>query len=126
MPRDLTVILKNQPGALAKMGETLGKAGVNIEGMCGVTIGDRGIIHILVDDEVKASLALEENDFPVPEETEVLLIDIKENQPGHLGDLARKLADAGINIYLAYLASSSRMVLSVNNIEKARAILQLQ
>ena len=126
MPRDLTVILKNQPGALAKMGETLGKAGVNIEGMCGVTIGDRGIIHILVDDEVKASLALEENDFPVPEETEVLLIDIKENQPGHLGDLARKLADAGINIYLAYLASSSRLVLSVSNIEKARAILQIQ
>ncbi len=126
MPKDLTVIVRNQPGALAKMGETLGKAGVNIEGICGVTVGDRGIIHVLVEDATKASLALEENGFPVPEETEVLLLNVLEDRPGQLGSIARQLADAGVNIYLAYLATSTRLVLSVSNLEKARAVLQPQ
>ena len=126
MPKDLTVIVRNQPGALAKMGETLGKAGVNIEGICGVTVGDRGIIHVLVEDATKAGLALEENGFPVPEETEVLLLNVMEDRPGQLGSIARQLADAGVNIYLAYLATSTRLVLSVSNLEKARAVLQPQ
>ena len=36
MAKDLTIILEDHPGALAKMGETLGEAGINIEGICGV------------------------------------------------------------------------------------------
>jgi len=30
--KDLTVALQNRPGALAEMGDALGKAGVSIEG----------------------------------------------------------------------------------------------
>jgi len=126
MPKDLTVIVRNQPGELARMGETLGRAGVNIEGMCGMTVGDRGIIHVLVDDATAASLALEEDDFPVPEETEVLLVDVEEDRPGQLGKIARKLADAGVNIYLSYPATASRLVLAVSSLSKARAALQLE
>ena len=32
MPYDLTIVLNDIPGALAQVGETMGKAGINIEG----------------------------------------------------------------------------------------------
>jgi hypothetical protein len=35
--KDLTVSLEDRPGTLADLGEALGKAGINIEGMCAVT-----------------------------------------------------------------------------------------
>ena len=126
MPKDLTVILKDEPGELARMGETLGAAGINIEGMCGVTVGDRGILHVLVDDAAAAGQALAAGDFRVPEETEVLLVDVVEDQPGRLGEIARRLTETGINIHLAYQASSSRLVLAVSDLSKARAALQLE
>ena len=37
MTNDLTIILEDRPGSVAKLGETLGKAGVNIDGSCGIT-----------------------------------------------------------------------------------------
>jgi len=36
MVKDLTVILQDRPGTLADMGEILGNAGINIEGMCAI------------------------------------------------------------------------------------------
>ena len=35
MAKDLSVILEDKPGMLALLGEVLGRAGVNIEGICG-------------------------------------------------------------------------------------------
>ena len=56
MATDLTVILEDRPGELARLGEVTGEAGVNIEGMCALTGQGRGYIHLLVADE-KASAA---------------------------------------------------------------------
>jgi len=50
MPKDLTVVLQDRPGELARLGEATGSAGVNIQGMCAFTGEGRGIIHVLVDD----------------------------------------------------------------------------
>ncbi|MHA2181974.1 MAG: ACT domain-containing protein, partial [Promethearchaeota archaeon] len=47
--KDLTVILKNVPGALADLGEILGKNGVNMEGIVGIPLKDEAFIHILVE-----------------------------------------------------------------------------
>jgi len=54
--KDLTVSLEDRPGTLATLGETLGGAGINIEGMCAVTHEGRGIVHILVQDAAKAGM----------------------------------------------------------------------
>ena len=61
--KDLTVILKNQPGTLADMGESLGKVGINMDGLCGFPQKGEGVIHILVEDETTAQWALEEAGF---------------------------------------------------------------
>jgi hypothetical protein len=62
MPIDLTVVLTDEPGELAKLGQATGDAGVNIQGMCAFTGQGRGIIHLLVADSVaeRAASALRE------------------------------------------------------------------
>lgn len=123
MSKDLTVILEDRPGTLAKVGEALGKAGINIEGICGTTIEGKGVIHILVEDATKARRALEANHFQVTGELEVLVMEV-EDRPSVLGNIARRLANAGVNIHLSYLATSTRLVLGVDDLEKARTAVQ--
>lgn len=123
MAKDLTVILEDRPGSLATLGETLGRAGVNIEGICAVTAQGKGEIHILVEEAAKASAALRASGMQVLRETDVLVQDIKD-RPGELGNTARRLAGAGVNIQVAYLATSTRLVVGVDNLDKARAALR--
>ena len=47
MSTDLGLRVADSPGGLADVGEALGNAGVNIEGLCGIGLGDRGVIHVL-------------------------------------------------------------------------------
>jgi hypothetical protein len=93
MPRDLTVVLEHRPGALARLAEATGKAGVNIEGGCGVTSDDRGVIHLLVEDAAAARRALDEAGLEVSDERDVLVIDL-EDRAGSLGEVARRLVAA--------------------------------
>ena len=123
MSKDLTLILEDRLGELAKVGEALGRAGVNIDGICGMTVEGRGIVHVLVQDAVKARRALEANHIQVSGELEVLVLEV-EDRPSVLGNIARRLANAGVNIQLAYLATSTRLVVGVDDLEKARSAMQ--
>ncbi len=122
MSTDLTVILENRPGTVADMGEALGKAGINIEGGCGFPCEGAGIVHILVEDASAARKALEESNFEVREEREVLVVDATTG-PGGLGKIARKIADAGVNLDLVYMTEKVQLVLGVDDIEKAQKAL---
>lgn len=122
MAKDLTVILEDHPGSLAKMGDSLGQAGINIDGVCGVTVAGKGEIHILVEDASNARKILEENNFKVSGEHEVLVLKA-EDRPGFLGKIARHMADAGVSIQLAYMATSTRLVFVVDDPIKAKAAL---
>lgn len=122
MATDLTVILENRPGTIAELGETLGKAGINIDGSCGFPCEGRGVIHVLVEDAAAARRALEEAGFEVSGERSVLVVDA-EDRPGELGKITRRIANAGVNTDLLYLTASGQIVLGVDNLEKARAVL---
>ena len=123
--KDLIVILKNQPGALADMGEILGKNGINMEGLCGFPLKNEGIIHLLVEDETTTRWVLEDAGFDVRAVREVLVLDIGNiaGKPGTGGKMARKIGNAGVNIDLIYLAENNRIVLGVDDLDKARAAL---
>jgi hypothetical protein len=120
MTKDLTVILEDRPGTLADVGEALGKAGINIEGLCGFPCEGKGIGHILVEDTAAARRALEEVGLEVRGERQVLVLEV-EDRPGALGEVSRRIADAGVNIDLIYLATNNRLVLGVDDLDKARA-----
>jgi hypothetical protein len=120
MAKDLTVILEDRPGTLAELGEATGRAGINIEGMCGTTAEGRGVIHILVDDAAGARTALEEAGIQVGEERDVLVVEV-EDRPGTMAEVARRVAGTGANIELAYTTFGGvRLVLGVDDLEKAR------
>jgi hypothetical protein len=125
MPRDVTVILQDRPGELARLGQALGEAGVNIQGMCAFTGEGRGVIHLLFEDDQSgvARSALEEAGMGVADEREVLVIDV-EDRPGTLGELTRSLGEASVNIELAYTTFGGvRLVVATDDLESARAAL---
>jgi hypothetical protein len=125
MPTDLTVVLQDEPGQLAKLGGATGSAGVNIRGMCAFTGEGRGIIHLLVDDEAveRAVAALTEAGLGFAGGRQVLVIDV-EDKPGSLGELARELADASVNIELLYTTFGGvKVVIATDDVESARAAL---
>ncbi|MFX1302833.1 MAG: amino acid-binding protein [Promethearchaeota archaeon] len=113
---------------LADMGEALGKMGINMEGLCGFPLKGEGIVHILVEDETTARWALEEAGFQVRAVREVLVLDIGQivGKPGTGGKMARKIGNAGVNIDLIYFAENNRIVLGVDNLDKARAALDIE
>ena len=122
MAKDLTVILADRPGTLADLGEILGKAGINIDGMCGFPCEGRGVIHVLVEDGASARRVLEEGGMEVSGEREVLVLE-GEDRPGTFGEITRKIANAGVNVDLCYLATRTRIVIGADDLEKARAAL---
>jgi hypothetical protein len=125
MSTDLTVVLKDEPGQLAAVGEATGRAGVNIDGLCAFTGEGRGILHLLIDDDAvgDARAALEEAGLGVADEREVLVVDI-EDRPGTLGELARELGEASVNIELIYTTFGGvRVVIATDDMDSARAAL---
>ena len=126
MATDLTVILEDRPGELARLGEVTGRAGINILGMCALTGEGKGYIHILVADD-KASAArgaLEDAGMGVADAREVLVVDI-EDRPGTLGEMARRFADSSVNIELAYTTFGGvKLVVATDDLDAARAALE--
>jgi hypothetical protein len=125
MATDLTVVLTDKPGQLATLGGATGAAGVNIDGMCAFTGEGRGIIHVLVADSAasRAVAALEEAGMGVADRRHVLVIDI-EDRPGSLAEVARELAEAGVNIELLYSTFGGvKLVVVTDDMESARAAL---
>jgi hypothetical protein len=123
MAIDITLLLDDQPGALAQIGEVLGRAGVNIEGLCAVTSGGgQAEVHVLVQDLDAALPALARSGLAVTSEQEVVVVPLKD-RPGALGTVTGRLGEAGVNITLTYLATGTRLVLAADNLAAARAAL---
>jgi hypothetical protein len=122
MHADLTINLENRPGTLAQLGEALGNAGINIEGVAGIASADGGAVHILVTDGGMAREALSAAGIESGAEREVEVVSVVD-QPGELGRHLRRVADAGINVDLAYLATGTRLVIGSDDAEGLRRAL---
>ncbi len=120
--RDLAIDLENRPGALAKMGETLGRAGVSIEGGGAWVVHGRGIGHFLFTDGAAARKALEAAGIRVLEERDVLVQRLRQDVPGQLGLLARRMAAAGVNIEVVYSDHDHQLILVVDDPARGRAV----
>jgi hypothetical protein len=119
---DLAIELPNRPGALADMGEALGKAGVSIEGGGAWVVGGVGVAHFLFHDGPAARRALEAAGIRVVAEREVVVQRLKQAVPGQLGKLTRWMADAGVNIEVLYSDHDHQLVLVVDDMARGRAV----
>jgi hypothetical protein len=119
---DLEIVLDNQPGTLAAMGEALGRAGVSIEGGGVFVVSGRGVAHFLFDDGEAAERALEAAGIQVITVREVVVLRLRQGLPGQLGLLCRRMADAGVNIEVQYSDHANQFILVVDDIEAARRV----
>jgi len=120
--KDLTIILEDRPGALADMGEALGRAGVSIEGGGAWVVDGRGVAHFLFADGAAARRALEAAGIEVLAEREVLVQRLKQDVPGQLGLLTRRMAEAGVNIEVLYSDHDHQLILVVDDIVRGREV----
>ena len=126
MYRDLTVIRKDEPGQLAWLGEATGAAGENIQGLAAFTGDGHGVIHLLFEDRdvARAREAIDSAGMGIADEREVLVVDIRD-EPGTLGELSRRLAEANVNVDLAYTTFGGvRIVIATDDLANARRALR--
>lgn len=121
----LVLNLQSKPGVLAKVADALGKAGVNIEGICAVETTGRGKIRLLVSDPAKAEAALKAAKIRCGREEAISVI--LENRPGALAETAQKLAQAKVTIKCVYATTASAglaaIILTVSNLSKAVGVI---
>ena len=120
--QDVTIALEHCPGALADMGGALGSAGVSIEGGGAFVVDGRGVAHFLFSDGEAARRALQSAGITVLAVRDVVVQRLNQSQPGQLGKLTRKMADAGVNIEVLYSDHDHQLILVVDDIAKGRAV----
>jgi len=123
MAVDLVIDIENTPGALAQVAAAISDAGVNIAAATCVGPGERAELHILVPHAEAAKHALAISHVAVTREREVVVVDV-EDRPGVLADLTRKIARAGVNLDLVYVATQNRLVLGAPDLSGLRAALE--
>jgi hypothetical protein len=119
---DLTIHLDNRPGALAALGETLGAAGISIEGGGMFVIDGKAVAHFLFDDGVAARAVLETAGFVVADCRTPLVQRLDQHTPGQLGMIARRMAEAGVNIEVMYSDHDNRLILVVDDHEAGSVV----
>jgi len=119
---DLVIDLDNTPGALAEVAASISDAGVNIAAATCIGGGERAELHILVPHAEAARHSLAISHVAVSREREVVVVDV-EDRPGVLADLTRKIAKAGIDLDLVYVATRNRVVFGAGDLDGLKAVL---
>src|SRR5215217_2665834 len=97
-------------------------AGVNISAATCIVAGERAELHILVPHAGAARHLLAISHVAVSRERDVVVVDV-EDRPGVLADLTRKIARAGVNLDLVYVATGDRVVFGADDVAALRAAL---
>ena len=119
---DLIIDVDNTPGALAQVAAAISDAGVNIAAATCIGPGDRAELHILVPHAGAARHALAISHLAVSREREVVVVDVQD-RPGVLADLTRRIARAGVDLDLVYVATRDRIVFGAADLDALRAAL---
>ena len=124
--KQITVFLENVPGRLATLCNTLEERGVNLQAMTTSEASEYGVVRMIVDDVDGATEALRLVDLPFST-VDVLGIEVTD-EPGALGKVAVRLAEAGLNVDYAYVTVASESgnalcVFKVPDPQKAEAML---
>jgi hypothetical protein len=118
---DMVIELEtDEPGALARVAGALSDAGINIAAATALGAGQRAELHILVPhpEAVRHALAVVHS-TSITREREVVVVQC-DDRPGELAELTNRIASAGVNLDLVYVATGSRVVFGSDDIEGLR------
>ena len=122
MAVDLVIDIENTPGALAQVAAAISDAGVNIAAATCIGGGQQAELHILVKHAEAARHSLAISHVAVSRQREVVVVDV-EDRPGVLADLTRKIAKAGVDLDLVYVATRNRVVFGSADLDGLKAAL---
>ena len=120
MAFDLVIEIENTPGALAEVSAAISDAGVNIAAATCLGSDQRAELHVLVPHAEAAKHALAISHLAVTREREVVVVEV-DDRPGVLADLTRKIALAGVDLDLVYVATRNRVVFGAADLPALRA-----
>jgi hypothetical protein len=84
---------------------------------------ERAELHILVPHAEAAKHALAMSHLAVTRERELVVVEV-EDRPGVLADLTRKIARAGVDLELVYVATRNRVVFGAADLAALRTVLE--
>ena len=123
IPFDLVIQIRNEPGARAEVAAAISDAGVNLAAATCIGTADEVELHILVPHAEAAKHALAISHVGVTRQREVVVVEV-EDRPGILADLTRKVAQAGIDLDLVYVATRNRLVFGATDLKALKAALE--
>ena len=122
---EIIIPVKEPPGSLAAVSESLARAHINIEFIEARVVGECGIIVLRVDRYDDALRTLSEAGYRAVTE-DALVLDL-DNRPGSLAEVARRLKDARIGIrslrFVEHAGDRSLVALVADDPEAARRVL---
>lgn len=121
MAIDMVIEVENEPGALAHVAAAVSDAGVNLAAATFTGSGHTTELHILVPHAEAVRHALAITNTAVTREREVVVVEV-EDRPGVLADLARRVADAGVNLDLVYVATHNRVVFGSPDLDRLKQV----
>ena len=121
MPTDVSIIMPNTPGTLARLLGLLADEGISLHSGSGdIRPGQRwGIVHFLVDDPDRVREIAEGAGYEVAETHGIELHDL-EDRPGALLELLQSYLDKGDNVDLLYMSASGKWVVGAESMRSLR------
>jgi len=113
MIKQFSVFLENRPGRLANLVDLLDKNGIKIMAMGIAEAGNYGIVRCVLDNDAKALAILKDAN------TAVNVVDVIMLNLAQLETIVTVLEKAGVNIDYAYTMNSGKIIVKVNDEEKA-------
>lgn len=106
MPRAkaLKVQVENRAGVLGDIASALGAKGINLRAVHGYSDEGQGVLCLVVDKLAAANRVLSARGLRVEEE-EILEVQLAD-KPGTMGDVAKMLGDAGVNIRYVFVGTA--------------------
>ena len=120
--QDIEILLDNEPGTLALMGETLGQHKISLDGGGVFQNGNVSIAHFLVAEAERAKEELAKVQIKVVAINDVIIQKLRQDVPGQLGLFCRKMADANVNILVQYSDHANQLIVVVDDAEKGRQV----
>ncbi len=124
--KQISVALKNKPGALSKVSDLLGDERINVRALM-VTFGNPfSTVRLIVDEPDKAIELLETEGYEL--ETQDVLAVETPNHPGGLNAMLKPFMEAGINVLYLYpfigtFQDNAILVIGVDQTEQAISVL---
>lgn len=128
--QEVSVVVINEVGALARVTSFLVNHGINVNAVAGYSnhIGDQAGLMFITDDNVSAINELTTNGYEDVRENEVIIVEL-ENTPGALKNISERLTQNNINISYIYSTSClngcpAKIILSTSDNGRAFELLK--